>query len=288
MSEPLPAAGFVGLGQMGRPMALRLAGTLDLTVCDVDAAAVGALVAAGARAASTPADVARDARVVCVMVRDDDQVRDVLTGPDGVFRGAAEGTVVAVHSTIGVGTARELAAAGEGVGVRVVDAPVSGGALGARDGRLAIMVGGDADAFARARPVLDLLGDLVVHAGPVGAGTRAKLARNLIHFVGFAAAGEAARLAEAAGVDPALLGRIVRHTDAITGGPGALLLRDTAAPVAAGDPWLPILAGVSTLGEKDLRLACELATDVDVDVPFARLAYERLAADIGLPHEENS
>src|SRR5207247_3562581 len=97
----------------------------------------------------------------------------------------------------------------------VLDAPVSGGAMGARNGTLAILVGGEKAGFAASREVLERMGELVVHVGPVGAGTAAKLARNLLHFVAFTAATEAARLAEAAGIEPALLGKVVRHTDAI-------------------------------------------------------------------------
>ena len=116
--------------------------------------------------------------------------------------------------------------------MHVIDAPVSGGFMGAHDGTLALMVGGSDEAVAVARPALERLGTLVAHLGPIGAGTRAKLARNLITFASYAAVGEANRLAEAAGVDLALLGEVVRHSDRVTGGPGAIMLRDTAAAMA--------------------------------------------------------
>ncbi len=102
--------------------------------------------------------------------------------------------------------------------------------MGAAEGTLAIMAGGSEEAFERARPVLSVMGSKVVHAGPVGAGTQMKLARNLIHFVSFTAVTEAQRLAEAAGLDLRALGDVVRHTDAITGGPGAIMHRATTAP----------------------------------------------------------
>jgi 3-hydroxyisobutyrate dehydrogenase len=190
--------------------------------------------------------------------------------------------VVAVHSTIGPQTARELAQRAAHHDVQVLDAPVSGGAIGAQQGRLAILVGGDEAAFAAARDVLQQLGELVVHLGPIGAGTAAKLARNLLHFVAFTAATEAARLAEAAGIDLVELGKVVRHTDAITGGPGAIMWRDTTAPVAADDNWYPILDHVRQLGEKDLRFALELADRLGVETPLADLALHRLAAGLGL------
>jgi 3-hydroxyisobutyrate dehydrogenase len=277
------AYGFIGLGNIGRPMALRLADWPDgLWVCDVDATASATLESAGAKVAATPREIAEHATCVSVMVRDDEQVRAVVSGVDGILAGAATGCVVLVHSTVHPDTITELVALAAPRGVHVLDAPVSGGAPGAQRGRLAIMVGGDPDAFEAGRPALERMGDLVVHLGPAGAGTAAKLARNLMHFAAFTAAGEAAALAEAAGIDLATLGTIVRHTDAVTGGPGAIMYRDTAAPLAPDDPWRPIMQHVRTLGEKDLALALELAARLDVDAPMARLALARLAIGLGL------
>ena len=121
-----------------------------------------------------------------------------------------------------------------------------------------------------------------VHAGRVGAGTRMKLARNLIHFVAFTAVTEAQRLAEAADLDLVALGEVVRHTDAITGGPGAIMHRDTTAPLDPDDFWWGVLDHVRALGEKDLSFAIELAGTLGVDVPLAQLARERLAKGLGL------
>lgn len=279
--------GFIGLGQMGRPMALRLADWPGgLWVHDVDQDAVAALERAGAKVAATPREVGERAGVVSVMVRDDDQVRAVLDGPDGVLAGATPGTCVVVHSTIRPDTAHQLAEDAASRGVHLVDAPVSGGFMGAGDGRLAIMVGGSDEAFAACREALERMGQVVVHLGAAGAGTRAKLARNLIHFVAFAAVTEAQRLAEASGIDLAALGRVVRHTDSVTGGPGAIMLRDTAAEMSPDDDWYPILDHVRVLGEKDLSFALELATQVGVDAPLARLALERLGPGLGLPDDE--
>ena len=281
------AAGFIGLGQIGRPMAARLADwPAGLWVHDVDPSAIEQLEHAGAKVAGTPRELAEHAGHVSVMVRDDDQVRDVLTGPDGVFAGARPGCVVAIHSTIHPDTARETAELAAPHDVHVLDAPVSGGAVGAQQGRLAILVGGEADAFEASRRALERMGELVVHLGPIGSGTAAKLARNLLHFVAFAAAGEAARLAEAAGIDLVALGKVVRHTDAITGGPGAIMWRDTAALVAPGDHWFAILQHVRQLGEKDLALAIELGDRLDVDTPLADLALPRLAPGLGLSTQD--
>jgi 3-hydroxyisobutyrate dehydrogenase len=173
-------------------------------------------------------------------------------------------------------------------GVELVDAPVSGGAPGAQRGRLAVMVGGSETAFERVRGPFGCFADLVVHAGPVGAGTRMKLARNLLHFVAFTAASEAQRLAEAADLDITTLGKVVRHSDAVTGGPGAIMLRDRTAPIEVGDFWLPILGHVRDLGEKDLTLALDLGTRLGVELPLAELALDRLGPGLGVVSEPAS
>ncbi|QIK75843.1 NAD(P)-dependent oxidoreductase [Nocardioides piscis] len=272
--------GFVGLGQIGKPMALRLAAAADvsLVVHDVAPEPLRELADAGAEVAGSVAELASRVEVVCVMVRDDEQVREVLAH---VVGSAQAGTVVVVHSTIAPQTPGQLAGIAEGHGVVVLDAPVSGGAIGAADGTLAILVGGPDDAVARVRPVLELMGSKVVHAGPVGAGTRFKLARNMLHFVAFTAATEAQRLAEAAGLDLRALGEVVRHTDSITGGVGAIMHRETTAPLAEDDFWHGVFSHVRALGEKDLAFAVELAESLDVDTPLARLALERLGPGLG-------
>jgi 3-hydroxyisobutyrate dehydrogenase-like beta-hydroxyacid dehydrogenase len=170
-----------------------------------------------------------------------------------------------------------------GSGVEVVDAPVSGGFMGAQSGRLAVMVGGSRAAFERCREPFGCWADLIVHMGPVGTGTRAKLARNLLHFAAFTAAAEAQRLAEAAGIDLRKLARVVRHSDAVTGGAGAIMLRPTTAPLDHDDPLREILEHVRALGEKDLSLALELGAGLGVDLPMARLALGGFAAGLGLP-----
>ena len=273
--------GFVGLGNIGKPMARRLAAAdgIELTVFDIAPEPIAELVETGAGSAESIADLARAADVVCVMVRDDDQVRDVLGEILGV---AGDGQVVVIHSTVAPGTPAQLADIAKRHGVAVLDAPVSGGAMGAADGSLAIMVGGDGAAYERARPALEVMGSMVVHAGQIGSGTQMKLARNLLHFVAFTAATEAQRLAEAAGLDLVELGKVVRHTDAITGGPGAIMHRDSTATMAPDDFWRPIFTHVVALGEKDLGFATELAKQLAVDVPLADLARARLSAGLGV------
>lgn len=275
--------GFVGLGRMGAPMARRL---LDwpggLIVHDVRPEALEPFRAAGARTADSPREVAASADVISLMVRDDAQVEEVLSGPAGLLETAAPGTVVAIHSTIAAATATRLAGTHGPRGIDIVDAPVSGGAPGAAKGTLAVMVGAGEKAFERCRDVFAHWAGHTMHAGPPGAGTRAKLARNLLHFVSFAAAAEAQRLAEAAGLDLIELGKVVRHSDAVTGGPGAIMVRGTTAPITRDEGWYPIFAHVRDLGHKDLALALELGAELGVDIPLARLALERLADGLGV------
>ncbi|MDX6277674.1 MAG: hypothetical protein QOJ72_1802 [Nocardioidaceae bacterium] len=281
---PDTRVGFVGLGNIGKPMAQRLAAAegIELSVFDLLPEAAAELEALGARAASSVGELAAQTDIVCVMVRDDDQVRDVLAK---VLTG--EGAkVVVIHSTVAPSTPAELAAEAARHGVHVLDAPVSGGAMGASAGTLAILVGGSDEAFAAARPALDGLSSYVVHAGPIGAGTQLKLARNLMHFVAFTAATEAQRLAEAVGLDLVELGKVVRHTDAITGGPGAIMHRSTTAPLDEDDFWYGVFEHVVALGEKDLAFAIALADEHGVDVPLARLAADHLAPGLGLPTKE--
>ncbi|WP_249357954.1 NAD(P)-dependent oxidoreductase [Nocardia cyriacigeorgica] len=266
---------------MGAPMAQRLLEWPGgLTVCDTRAEAVAPFTEAGAESASSAAELAAKCAVISVVVVDDAQVRQVV---GELLETAAPGTVVAVHSTISDSTAVELAARCAEHGVELVDAPVSGGAPGANRGALAVMVGGSETAFARVREPFGCFGDLIVHAGPVGAGTRMKLARNLVHFVAFTAATEAQRLAEGAGLDITTLGKVVRHSDAVTGGPGAIMLRERTGPIAEGDFWLPIMSHVRDLGDKDLSLALDLGKRLGIDLPLAGLAREHLGPGLGVP-----
>ncbi|MEV6772576.1 NAD(P)-dependent oxidoreductase [Nocardia sp. NPDC051030] len=277
------SVGFIGLGNMGAPMAQRLLQWPGgLLVCDMRAEAVEPFVTGGAVAASTAAEVAERCRVVSVVVLNDEQVRAVITGPDGILQKAQPGTVVAVHSTISDHTATDLAAECAEHGVEFVDAPISGGAPAAQRGGLAVMVGGSTAAFEQVRGPFSHFGSLIVHAGEVGAGTRMKLARNLLHFIAFTASAEAQRLAEAAGLDITELGKVVRHSDSHTGGPGAIMLRNTTAPVEPGDFWYPILGHVRDLGEKDLALALDLGRRLEVDLPLAGLALHDLGVGLGV------
>jgi 3-hydroxyisobutyrate dehydrogenase-like beta-hydroxyacid dehydrogenase len=277
-----PVVGFVGLGQIGAPMATRLVSWPGgLVVHDVRAEAMEPFADQGATAAGSVGELGAAATVISVMVRDDDQVRSVV---DELLPTAAAGTVIAVHSTIRAETAEELAAVAARQGVDLLDVPVSGGFMGAHEGTLAAMVGGERAAYERARDVFASWATVLVHMGPVGAGTRTKLARNLLTFVAYTAAAESQRLAEAAGLDLRKLARVVRHSDSVTGGPGSIMIRDTTAALAPGDEWHDVLTHTRDLGEKDLSLALELADGLGLDLPLTRLALRDLAQGLGVPH----
>lgn len=277
--------GFVGLGQIGAPMANRwLDWDGGLTVFDVVPEATRSFADKGATVATSVGELASACDVVSLMVRDDAQVNEVV---DQLLETAAPGTVVVVHSTVEAETPAAVAARCEQRGVHYLDAPVSGGFMGAHEGTLAFLIGGEAAAIEIARPALERQGTLLAHLGPVGAGTRAKIARNLITFATYVAIGEAVRLAEAAGVDIKTLGDVVRHSDRSTGGPGAIMVRDDGGVMGPDDPLRPIFEHTRALGEKDLSLAVALGKALGVDTPVAAWAEAHFAEAIGVPHEED-
>jgi 3-hydroxyisobutyrate dehydrogenase-like beta-hydroxyacid dehydrogenase len=279
----MTTVGFIGLGQIGAPMAAHLVDQPGgLIVCDVRTEATAPFAEKGARVAADPAAVARESDVISVMVRDDDQVREVV---DALLAAARPGTIVAIHSTIRPGTAEQLAEEAAARDAIVIDAPVAGGFIGAAGGTLAVMVGGPDAAVERCREPFGRWAQLIVHLGPVGAGTRAKLARNLLQFAAYGAAAEAQRLAEAAGIDLNRLAEVVRHSDRVTGGPGAIMLRRTTTALRPTDPLFDILSHTRDLGEKDLRLALDLGRDLGIDLPFAELALARFATGLGFGSE---
>ena len=275
--------GYIGLGNQGAPMAKRLAEWPGgLVVFDMRAEAMAPFAELGATLADSVAEVAK-ADVISVTVLNDEQVRDVVTQ---LAEHAEPGTVIAIHSTIEPTTAVELAEQLRPKGIHIVDAPVSGGAGAASKGELAVMVGADDEAYDKVKPVFKQWASLVVRAGEPGAGTRMKLARNMLTFIGFAAACEAQKLAEASGIDLQKLGRVVRHSDAQSGGPGAIMARDDTKPLAPDHFLYNMFVHTRGLAEKDLSLALGLGSAVGVDLPLAELALANLAEGLGVPHSK--
>jgi 3-hydroxyisobutyrate dehydrogenase-like beta-hydroxyacid dehydrogenase len=275
--------GYIGLGHMGTPMAKKMVEWPGgLTIYDIRPEAMTLLAERGALQAKSVADVAA-ADIISVTVLDDEQVRTVV---GELAPHAKPGTIIAIHSTISETTAEDLARDWEPRNIHVIDAPISGGGRAARFGQLATMVGASDEVFARIKEPFSHWAELVVHAGPPGAGTRMKLARNMITFTTFAAVGEAWKLAAAAGLNLQDLGNVVRHTDKLTGGAGSIMYRDDAKDLEPGHFLYDGFMHNRGLGEKDLSLALALGEAVSVDLPLAQLAYQRLAAGLGVPHTE--
>ena len=280
MSENHVKLGYIGLGKMGAPMAKRLVDWPGgLIVFDIRTEAMPPFAENGARLADSVADVA-EADIISITVLDDEQVREVV---GALVTKAKPGTVIAIHSTISDTTAVELAKQLEPQGIHVVDAPVSGGGRAAKKGELATMVGATDEAFALVERPFSLWASLVIHAGQPGAGTRMKLARNMLHYISFAAACEASKLAEKCGLNLQDLGQVVRHTDAITGGAGSIMYRDDMKPIPPDSFLYQPFLHARILGEKDLSLALALGQSVSVKLPLAEVALERLAEGLGVP-----
>jgi len=284
MSEDIKL-GYIGLGNMGAPMAKRLVDWPGgVTVFDVRTEAMTPLAEAGATLADSVADVA-STDIISVTVLNDEQVREVV---GELAASAKPGTVIAIHSTISPDTAVELAGQLSPQGIHIVDAPVSGGGGAAEKGQLAVMVGAEREVYERIKPAFKQFASVVVHAGEPGAGTRMKLARNMLTFTSYAAAGEAMKLAAAAGIDLQTLGQVIRHTDAQSGGPGAVVVRDNIADLEPDNFLYGPLAHARDLGEKDLSLALALGEARGVDLPMAEMALKNLAVGLGVPHTKES
>ena len=198
--------GFIGLGTMGKPMAKNLLDAgYDVVVYDVQQAPIDELVTAGARQVASVGEVGASCDVIEIAVWDDAGVESVVLGDGGseggVLGSVRPGTIVVVHSTIGIELCRKLGDAAKVRDASVVDAAMSGGEVRAANGSLAIMVGGNADDFARCRDIFEVLGEQVFHAGPLGAGMAAKLCNNLMVLANLEAVTEALGIASAAGID---------------------------------------------------------------------------------------
>jgi 3-hydroxyisobutyrate dehydrogenase len=194
--------GFLGLGNMGMPMAQNLLKAGHAVAgFDVVAASLAKLNAAGGTAAASVAQACAGAEAVITMLPAIQQVRDVYLDPQGVIASVAPGTLLIDSSTIDVDTARVVSAAAEARGLAMLDAPVSGGIAGAHAASLTFMVGGSAAAFGRAKPILEQMGKTIVHAGPAGNGQAAKICNNMILGVSMIAVSEAFLLAEKLGLD---------------------------------------------------------------------------------------
>jgi 2-hydroxy-3-oxopropionate reductase len=263
--------GFIGLGIMGGPMASNLlkAG-FDVVGFDVVPAALERLAAAGGTAAVSAGQAAAEADVVITMLPNHPHVEAVALGDGGVLDSAKPGTLYVDMSSIRPETARRLAAVGAERGIRVLDAPVSGGEKGAVDGVLSIMVGGAEQDFAAAQPIFTVLGKTVVHVGPAGAGQTVKAANQLVVGGTYALVAEAVVLLEASGVDAE------RGLDVLAGGlAGSRILELKRKSMVAREfqPGFRI-----DLHHKDMGIILDAARDAEVALPVGNLVAALIAS----------
>ncbi|MEM8768116.1 MAG: 3-hydroxyisobutyrate dehydrogenase [Pseudomonadota bacterium] len=262
--------GFIGLGNMGGHMARNLvAGSHSLKVFDV----VPELMASvpDADAVDSIAALAAGVEVVVTMLPAGKHVHDVYLGEDGVLAHAGADTLLVDCSTIDPATARVVAGAAAERGLAMLDAPVSGGTAGAEAGTLTFIVGGDAEALARARPLLEVMGGKVYHAGAAGAGQIAKICNNMLLAIHMAGTAEAIALGTANGLDPAVLSEIMQQS---SGGNWSLNVYNPYPGVMEGAPASRGYSGgfLVDLMTKDLGLAMDTAKGSGNSVPLGALA----------------
>ena len=266
-----PQIGFIGLGIMGRPMARNLlkAG-YPLVVHNRSRQPVQELVAAGAEEAFTPQEIAQRSQVIITMLPDSPDVELVALGPEGLIAGASEGDIYVDMSTIAPRIAVKVAAAMAEKGVRCLDAPVSGGDVGAINATLSIMVGGDAETFHEVRPIFEALGKTITLCGPHGAGQTVKACNQIqvaLNIVGMA---EALVLGAKAGVDPAIIVQV------LSGGYAQSRVMDARGPRVIRGDFQPGFR--SRFHFKDLNIIMQTGNDYRVPLPVTSLVHELFAA----------
>jgi 2-hydroxy-3-oxopropionate reductase len=279
---PMETIGFIGLGLMGRPMAKNLlTAGYPVIVHSRSRGPVDDLVAAGARAAASPAEVARHASRVITMVPDSPDVERVLEGPDGVFTTMQPGTIIIDMSSIAPATAKRLATKARVLGGGMLDAPVSGGDIGAINGMLSIMVGGDAADFLAVKPILDVMGnpEKVVHVGESGAGQLCKLCNQMVIGGTLAVVAEALALARKAGVDAA------KVREALLGGFAQSRVLEVHGERALKGTFKP---GFKThLYAKDMRNVVATLAEQNVSAPVTAVVQQLLHATMAAGHGED-
>ncbi len=263
--------GFIGLGIMGKPMCLNLlkAG-FALTVYNRTRQRMHEVVLAGAKGVDTPEQVAQNADIVITMVTDTEDVEQVVLGETGALRGLKPGSVLIDMSTISPSATRKIAEKIKAHGADMLDAPVSGGDVGARAGTLAIMVGGDQAVLQRCLPVLQAMGKSITHVGGHGMGQTVKLCNQILVSVTNLAVCEAVHFSRQAGVDPVTMIEAVKN-----GAAGSWQLSNLGPRMAAGDfaPGFMI-----DLQQKDLRLALQAAFEMHVPSPALSLVHQLFSA----------
>ena len=274
--------GFVGLGIMGRGMAMNLirAG-FELTVWNRTTSRTAPFADAGARVGKTPAEVAQHSDIIITCVSDTPDVQKVILGDDGVIHGAQAGALVIDMSTISPQATKDIAAKLEEKGVHMLDAPISGGSEGAEKGTLSIMIGGDAAQVERAMPCLEAMGKAITHVGPRGAGQAVKLVNQILVVINMLGVSEALLFAEASGVD------LEKALAAVTQGAAGSWMLSNRGPQVINRDWRP--GFTIDLQQKDLRLVMEAADEIGVPMLGTGMIYQfyRTLQEKGLGLEGN-
>jgi 2-hydroxy-3-oxopropionate reductase len=274
--------GFIGLGVMGRPMAHNLVEAGQTVVAHTrDEAVLAEFVKAGGQAGESPGDVAARSDVVITMLPTGPVVAEVVGGPGGVLENAREDTLVIDMSTIEPAVSRELASQAAERGVRMLDAPVSGGDVGAQNGTLSIMVGGEQRDVEAATPLFEILGQTIVHVGPPGAGQVVKACNQVLVAITYAGVSEALVLGSKAGVEPAKI------LDVLSGGLAAnriMELRRDKFLEHSFEPGFRV-----DLHHKDLNIALDTGAELDVPLALTSIVQQmfrflRAHGDGGLDH----
>ncbi len=264
---PKPCVGFIGLGIMGLPMAGHiLRAGYPLSVFNRTRAKAEELAARGAAVGGSPAGVAERSEIIVTMVSDSPDVEQVVAGPRGILESIRPGSVVVDMSTVSPELERRLDAQLRARGCALVDAPVSGGDAGARNATLAIMAGGDRDAFDRVRPVLETMGKTITHCGPVGSGQIAKLCNQILVSVTLLGVSEAILFARKSGLDPKTM------IDAVSGGAANSWQLANLGPKILAEDFAP--GFMVDLIQKDLRLVLEAGAATAAPLPATGLVHQ--------------
>ena len=259
--------GLIGPGLMGQPMGMNLikAG-YALCVYSRTPQRAQPLKDAGATVCASPQEVGERADIIITIVSDTPDVEEVLLGERGVINGASAGDAVVDMSTISASATRKIAAVLAAQGIEMLDAPVSGGDIGARDGTLSIMVGGKSAVFERVLPLFEVMGKNIVHVGDIGAGQVAKTCNQMLVAQHVVAAAEALLLAKKCGVDPA------KVREALLGGFAASRVLEVHGMRMLNRDFVPGFK--ARLHEKDMRIAMEIIDELDMDLPATKLAAQ--------------
>jgi 3-hydroxyisobutyrate dehydrogenase len=260
--------GFIGLGNIGKPMARQLLKLAEeVWVYDLVAQPVAELAALGAHAARDARELARRCRMIGLCVRDAADV-EALLHDGGLLAAMAPDSIIAVHSTVARATVLEWVAQAGARSIHLLDAPITGGAAAAESATLIYMVGGDAAVVERCRAVFMTSGAKLIHAGPAGSGILLKLCNNLMSYAAFAAIHEADRLARAGGLDPALLAEVGRSNGVVTAQMEAFLTNRGKLAHAGTQALHRGFAPFAALAEKDLAAALASARELQLPLPL--------------------